>query len=671
MSISKEEVASTSNNGNGATKTNAESLDVDALLEESFNKGLESSTNTTTLATMNEKKRSSPEDAESVNESESYEKKRKSSERDGSSSSSSSVSKSNDRDRSDRDRDRDRSDRDRDRDYRDKDRDRDRSDRDRDRDYRSSDRDRDRYSSRDYRDRDRDRDYRDRDYYSSSRDRYSSRDYRDRDRDRDHYSSRDRYRDDKYDKKSDYDRKDKYKDEKDTREGSSSRSSSNRDSKEKSTPPQTPKDKESAATTPATGIPEPDEESDLRTVFVSNLSPRITEKDLYDFFAQAGKVLNVSLITDRITKRLKGVGYVEFAERDQVQRAISLAGQKVLEQSIQVHAIQPEKKQPKPSSGGNARIYVGYIHIDATEEMIRTLVAPYGDVDFINIHTKPGVSKYAFIQFKSSENAKRAIQELNGKELMGKNLKLNMVSEEKNSNGTYIQVPQINNIIHHNYQPVPIGIPPPGAPNNMYHNNPMMHHMMMKQQQQQQQQYLMRAQGQGGSILGDPSQLGLANNPYGANNSGINNNQHSFRENNALSSLDEDDGGIPLTAQGRALLTAKLLAPQNTTTTTTTSTNNNTKTTCVLLKNMFDPETETADDWEQEIQSETYSECSTFGKVQHIFLDKNSKGCIYLRFDTNEAVQRAIAKLNGRWFGQKQILADPIPESIYKQKFPY
>lgn len=54
---------------------------------------------------------------------------------------------------------------------------------------------------------------------------------------------------------------------------------------------------------------------DIRTVFAHNLPLRAGEEDLLEFFAQAGTVLDVKIITDRNTRRSKGFAYIEYARR--------------------------------------------------------------------------------------------------------------------------------------------------------------------------------------------------------------------------------------------------------------------------------------------------------------------------------------------------------------------
>ncbi|KAA8530979.1 hypothetical protein F0562_005654 [Nyssa sinensis] len=43
---------------------------------------------------------------------------------------------------------------------------------------------------------------------------------------------------------------------------------------------------------------------------------------------------------------------------------------------------------------------------------------------------------------------------------------------------------------------------------------------------------------------------------------------------------------------------------------------------CLLLKNMFDPATETDPEYDLEIKDDVKDECSNFGRVKHIYADK-------------------------------------------------
>ena len=60
------------------------------------------------------------------------------------------------------------------------------------------------------------------------------------------------------------------------------------------------------------------EERDARTVFIMQLAKYVTIRDIMDFFSKVGQVLDVRLISDRNSRRSKGIGYVEFTDKSAI-----------------------------------------------------------------------------------------------------------------------------------------------------------------------------------------------------------------------------------------------------------------------------------------------------------------------------------------------------------------
>ena len=96
---------------------------------------------------------------------------------------------------------------------------------------------------------------------------------------------------------------------------------------------------------------------------------------------------DVRLITDNKTRRSKGISYVEFACSDCVPLAIGLTGQRLLGVPIIVQASQAERNRMasatsalQKGSSGPMRLYVGSLHFNITEEMLRGIFEPFGKV---------------------------------------------------------------------------------------------------------------------------------------------------------------------------------------------------------------------------------------------------------------------------------------------------
>ena len=67
------------------------------------------------------------------------------------------------------------------------------------------------------------------------------------------------------------------------------------------------------------------EERDARTVFCMQLAARIRPRDLEEFSSRVGKVRDVRMISDRNSRRSKGIAYVEFVDVSSVPLTIQFS----------------------------------------------------------------------------------------------------------------------------------------------------------------------------------------------------------------------------------------------------------------------------------------------------------------------------------------------------------
>ena len=88
-----------------------------------------------------------------------------------------------------------------------------------------------------------------------------------------------------------------------------------------------------------------------KKLYVGSLSYNTTEDGLRDFFSKAGGVESASIITDRMSGRSKGFGFVEMSTEDEAKKAIEMFdGQELDGRNIVVNEARPMKK--RPSFGG-------------------------------------------------------------------------------------------------------------------------------------------------------------------------------------------------------------------------------------------------------------------------------------------------------------------------------
>ncbi|XP_054465166.1 RNA-binding protein 39-like isoform X2 [Anoplopoma fimbria] len=359
------------------------------------------------------------------------------------------------------------------------------------------------------------------------------------------------------------------------------------------------------------------EERDARTVFCMQLAARIRARDLEDFFSAVGKVRDVRMISDRNSRRSKGIAYIEFVESSSVPLAIGLTGQRLLGVPIIVQASQAEKNRAaaaannlQKGSSGPMRLYVGSLHFNITEEMLRGIFEPFGKIEGIQLmmDSETGRSKgYGFISFADAECAKKALEQLNGFELAGRPMKVGHVTERSDSStaSSFLDNDELERT---------------------------------------------------GIDLGTTGRLQL------------------------MARLAEGTGlKIPPAAQQALQMTGSIpfgniSAPQVQTPTPSQALNLPSQplaTHCLQLSNLFNPQSENDPTWAVEIQDDVIEECNKHGGIVHIYVDKNSaQGNVYVKCPSIPAAMATVNALHGRWFAGKMITAAYVPLPTYHNLFP-
>jgi RNA recognition motif-containing protein len=91
-------------------------------------------------------------------------------------------------------------------------------------------------------------------------------------------------------------------------------------------------------------------------LYVGNLSFRVTNEDLQEYFAAAGAVESANVVFDRETGRSRGFGFVEMASESDANAAIAqFNGQEYDGRNMVVNEARPRDDRPRGGSGGGYR----------------------------------------------------------------------------------------------------------------------------------------------------------------------------------------------------------------------------------------------------------------------------------------------------------------------------
>lgn len=91
-------------------------------------------------------------------------------------------------------------------------------------------------------------------------------------------------------------------------------------------------------------------------LYVGNLSYNVNDDSLKDLFSKAGTVQSAMVITDKMSGRSKGFGFVEMSSDDEAKAGIEMYnGQEVDGRKLTVNEARPKEERPSGSFGGGQR----------------------------------------------------------------------------------------------------------------------------------------------------------------------------------------------------------------------------------------------------------------------------------------------------------------------------
>ncbi|XP_024594610.1 polyadenylate-binding protein 4 isoform X8 [Neophocaena asiaeorientalis asiaeorientalis] len=164
--------------------------------------------------------------------------------------------------------------------------------------------------------------------------------------------------------------------------------------------------------------------SGVGNVFIKNLDKSIDNKALYDTFSAFGNILSCKVVCDE--NGSKGYAFVHFETQEAADKAIEkMNGMLLNDRKVFVGRFK-SRKEREAELGAKAKeftnVYIKNSGEEVDDESLKELFSQFGKTLSVKVMRDPsGKSKgFGFVSYEKHEDANKAVEEMNGKEISGK-----------------------------------------------------------------------------------------------------------------------------------------------------------------------------------------------------------------------------------------------------------
>ncbi|XP_057212942.1 polyadenylate-binding protein 1-like [Triplophysa rosa] len=164
--------------------------------------------------------------------------------------------------------------------------------------------------------------------------------------------------------------------------------------------------------------------SGVGNIFIKNMDESIDNKALYDTFSAFGNILSCKVVCDE--NGSKGYGFVHFETQEAANRAIgTMNGMLLNDRKVFVGHFK-SRKEREAEMGAKAmeftNVYIKNFAEDVDTVKLKSIFSEFGKTLSVCVMTdERGRSRgFGFVNFENHEDARRAVAEMNGKDLNGR-----------------------------------------------------------------------------------------------------------------------------------------------------------------------------------------------------------------------------------------------------------
>ncbi|XP_064156308.1 polyadenylate-binding protein 1-A-like [Anguilla rostrata] len=164
--------------------------------------------------------------------------------------------------------------------------------------------------------------------------------------------------------------------------------------------------------------------SGVGNIFIKNMDESIDNKALYDTFSAFGNILSCKVVCDE--NGSKGYGFVHFETQEAANRAIdTMNGMLLNDRKVFVGHFK-SRKEREAEFGAKAmeftNVYIKNFGEDFDDEKLKEIFSEFGRTLSVRVMMdERGRSRgFGFVNYENHEDAQKAVEQMNGKELNGR-----------------------------------------------------------------------------------------------------------------------------------------------------------------------------------------------------------------------------------------------------------
>jgi nucleolysin TIA-1/TIAR len=182
------------------------------------------------------------------------------------------------------------------------------------------------------------------------------------------------------------------------------------------------------------GVPSPPlfDTSNCRSLYVGNMSTKMTEALLYEIFSTVGAVETCKLIKDKNSGQSTGYGFVDYYDHATAAQAIAgLNGKAIYGSEIKVNWAFAGGHREDTSN--HFHIFVGDLSPEIDDRALFNAFSAFGSISDARVMWDQNTGRsrgYGFVAFRKKEDAERGLTEMNGEWLGSRAIRCNWANQK-------------------------------------------------------------------------------------------------------------------------------------------------------------------------------------------------------------------------------------------------